>query len=49
MTLFQHQSGWSEDRHADADFPDRTSTYDLNAAKDVAELGMFDRVEALKF
>ena len=32
------------------DFPDRTSTYDLNAAKDVAELGMFDRVgEALKF
>jgi len=32
------------------DFPDRTATYDLNAAEDVAELGMFDRVgEALKF
>ena len=31
------------------DFPDRTSTYDLNV-RDVAELGMFDRVgEALKF
>ena len=32
------------------DFPDRTMSYDLTAAKDVAELGMFDRVgEALKF
>ena len=32
------------------DFPDRSMSYDLNAAKDVAELGMFDRVgEALKF
>ena len=32
------------------DFPDRSTTYDLNAATDVAELGMFDRVgEALKF
>ena len=32
------------------DFPDRTMSYDLMAAKDVAELGMFNRVgEALKF
>ena len=32
------------------DFPNRTMSYDLTAAKDVAELGMFDRVgEALKF
>ncbi len=32
------------------DFPDRTMSYDLTAAKGVAELGMFDRVgEALKF
>ena len=32
------------------DFPDRTMSYDLTAAKDVAELGIFDRVgEALKF
>ena len=32
------------------DFPDRTMSYNLTAAKDVAELGMFDRVgEALKF
>ena len=32
------------------DFPDRTMSYDLTAAKDVPELGMFDRVgEALKF
>ncbi len=32
------------------DFSDRTMSYDLTAAKDVAELGMFDRVgEALKF
>ena len=31
-------------------FPDSTMSYDLTAAKDVAELGMFDRVgEALKF
>ena len=32
------------------DFPDRTMSYDLTAAKDVSELGLFDRVgEALKF
>lgn len=32
------------------EFPDRTMSYDLTAAKDVEELGMFDRVgEALKF
>lgn len=32
------------------DFPDRTMSYDLTAASDVSELGMFDRIgEALKF
>ena len=32
------------------EFPNRTMSYDLTAAKDVAELGMFDRIgEALKF
>ena len=32
------------------DFPDRTMSYDLTAANDVSELGMFDRIgEALKF